>query len=235
VTAATLASEPLILSANIRRAAACIQFMKDAGRHYVAGNRGLAAFFGQTSIRPVIGQRTSDFFDDEIVRRYDELDAVISDGYTLIDRFDYTYDHSGHCRWFLYARCRFERDGEAFARGISYPLPDNRQARQVYRRLDIATRTISDRLDVKLDVGDIAEAAACSVAQLERDFNAVLAQTPKQYRARLRVQRAIDAIRAGRSLTDAALEAGYSEHSALTRAFKAATGLTPRDFRATLS
>jgi AraC-like DNA-binding protein len=50
----------------------------------------------------------------------------------------------------------------------------------------------------------------------------------------LRVQRAIDAIRAGWSLTDAALEAGYSEHSALSRAFKAFTGLTPARFRATL-
>ncbi|WP_420434458.1 helix-turn-helix domain-containing protein [Hyphobacterium sp.] len=230
----TLASEPLALSTNLRRLEQCIRFLKDAERRYVAANQGMADFFGASTVRDVIGRRTTDFFDSGIVERYDELDQAVAAGRTLIDRFDFTYDHTGLRRWYLYARTRTWQSGDPVIRGISYRLPRRPASDRVYSRLALATDSIAANIVEAPTVEILAETCHCSVAQLERDFRSVLAQSPKQYRSRLRVQRAIDAIRAGWSLTDAALEAGYSEHSALSRAFKAFTGLTPARFRATL-
>ena len=231
---AALASEPLVLSANMRRLRQCIHFLKDSERRYIAANQGMADFFGAASTGEVIGRRTTDFFDTGIVERYDELDQAVASGQTLIDRFDFTYDHTGLRRWYLYARTRTWRDGDPVIRGISFRLPKRPASDRVYARLAAATDSIANNLAEAPAIESLAETCRCSVAQIERDFRSVLAQSPKQYRSRLRVQRAIDAIRAGWSLTDAALEAGYSEHSALSRAFRAFTGLTPARFRATL-
>lgn len=230
-----LAFDPLALSANLRRSDACIQFVKDADRRYVSANQRLAAFFGAQSAQDVIGTRTSDFFDDAIVERYDQLDQTISGGATLIDRFDFTYDHSGQARWYLYSRSRHHDRDRSCVRGISYPLPVYTHSGRVYRRLALATDAIAESLDEPVGLPELADSAGCSVAQIERDFIRVLKQSPKQYRSRLRIQRAMDGIRRGQALTDLAHDCGYSEHSALSRAFKAATGLTPKEFRATLS
>ncbi|MBI1235638.1 MAG: helix-turn-helix domain-containing protein [Alphaproteobacteria bacterium] len=229
------AFDPLALSANFRRSDACIHFVKDADRRYVAANQRLAAFFGAQSTQDVIGARTSDFFDEAIVERYDQLDQAISSGATLIDRFDFTYDHSGQARWYLYSRSRHHDPARPCVRGISYPLPVYTHSGRVYRRLALATDVIAASLDEPISLPELADRAGCSVAQIERDFARVLQESPKQYRSRLRIQRAMDGIRKGRSLTGIAHECGYSEHSALSRAFKAATGLTPKQFRATLS
>jgi len=230
-----LAIDPLALSANFRRSEACIQFVKDRDRRYVSANDRLAAFFGSPHEMEIIGQRTSDFFDAEIVERYDLLDQMIADGETLIDRFDYTHDYSGRARWYLYARSQYQSQSESCVRGISYPLPQYSNSDRVYRRLAVATDAIAASLCEPVSLPTLAERAECSVAQLERDFGRVLNASPKQYRSRLRIQRAMDGIRKGQAFTEVAYDSGYSEHSALSRAFKAATGLTPKEFRATLS
>ncbi|WP_394692928.1 helix-turn-helix domain-containing protein [Hyphobacterium sp.] len=230
-----LTFDPLALSANLRRSADCIHFVKDAERRYVTANIRLAAFFGSTDVSEILGRRTSDFFDDSIVARYDRLDREISEGRTLIDRFDCTYDHTGRARWYLYARTKHHDPARPCVRGISYPLPEFTHSDRVYRRLATATDTIAASLDEPVSMPDLADRADCSVAQIERDFARVLGESPKQYRSRLRVQCAMDGIRQGRAFTDIAHDSGYSEHSALSRAFKAATGLTPKEFRATLS
>jgi AraC-like DNA-binding protein len=231
----SIRQEPLALSANMRRAQHCLQFVKDSSRCYVAGNDLLTAFFDQPQLSTVLGRKTTDFFDDEIVRRYDRLDAEISSGRTIIDRFDFTRTPDGSAGWYLYARSRMEQAGGQFVRGISFPLPDYAHSDRIYTRLARATDVIAATLDEALDFQSLATDLECSIAQLDRDFKRVLGQSPKRYRSRLRVQRAIDAIRAGQSLTEAAHESGFSEHSALSRAFKDITGLTPKGFRATLS
>lgn len=230
-----LASEPLALSSNLRRSGRCIQFLKGPDRRYIRANQGMAVFFGVESTHDVVGRKTDDFFDDGIVERYDTLDGAVSAGDTLIDRFDFTYDHTGHARWYLYARSMAFRDGRSVVRGISFPLPERAGLARAYQRLHVATELMANDLPQPVSIEAVAGAARCSVAQLERHFLMVLGQSPKQYRARLRVQCGLDRIRQGRTLTEAALDAGYSEHSAFSRAVKSVTGLTPSEFRATLS
>jgi transcriptional regulator GlxA family with amidase domain len=55
--------------------------------------------------------------------------------------------------------------------------------------------------------------------------------TPFAYQRNLRVERARDAIRHGKSLPDVAAEAGFADQSHLGRAFRAVMGATPGQYR----
>lgn len=52
-----------------------------------------------------------------------------------------------------------------------------------------------------------------------------------EYRCRLRIQRVAMRLAAAPSISQAALAAGYADHPHLCRAFRGATGLTPREYR----
>ena len=55
---------------------------------------------------------------------------------------------------------------------------------------------------------------------------------PAQYLNRLRIARAQELLRQGRLVQDIAVEVGYSSQPAFTRAFRAATQRSPRDWLA---
>jgi AraC-like DNA-binding protein len=62
-------------------------------------------------------------------------------------------------------------------------------------------------------------------------FRATLAVTPGDYLARWRVNLAQHALRKGRALKVIADQVGYGSEAALSRAFKATCGLSPREWR----
>lgn len=67
--------------------------------------------------------------------------------------------------------------------------------------------------------------------QLCRDFRALRGTSPYRYLTLRRIDHARDEIRRGASLAEAALAAGFSDQAHMSRQFKAATGLTPRQWR----
>jgi AraC-like DNA-binding protein len=66
---------------------------------------------------------------------------------------------------------------------------------------------------------------------LVRQFRAVHGTTPDRYRMLRRLDHARTAIAAGRSLADAAADAGFADQSHLTRQFRRAFGMTPGRWR----
>jgi AraC-like DNA-binding protein len=70
---------------------------------------------------------------------------------------------------------------------------------------------------------------------LTRHFKAVYGTTPDRYRLLHQVQRARTALRDGRPIASAAVEAGFADQSHLTRHFTRTYGLTPGRWRALLA
>ena len=68
--------------------------------------------------------------------------------------------------------------------------------------------------------------------QLCRDFRALRGTSPYRYLTLRRIDHAREEIRRGASLAEAAFAAGFSDQAHMSRQFKAATGLTPRQWRA---
>ncbi|MET0555178.1 MAG: helix-turn-helix domain-containing protein [Vicinamibacteria bacterium] len=82
----------------------------------------------------------------------------------------------------------------------------------------------------RVRVAPLARALGLSQDRLEKRFRRAVGATPKQLASIVRLRRAVDAYRADGTLTRAAAGAGFFDQSHFNRAFRAATGLTPRAF-----
>jgi AraC-like DNA-binding protein len=69
-------------------------------------------------------------------------------------------------------------------------------------------------------------------ARFERVVRRIFGLTPGQLLIKQRIDAAARALlETGAPVTQVALACGYADHSAFTRQFKAAVGVTPREFR----
>ncbi len=91
---------------------------------------------------------------------------------------------------------------------------------------------IQEHLDEALDLEELARVACFSSFHFHRIFAAMTGETIADHVRRLRLERAAMELRSGaRQVIQVALDAGYEAHAAFTRAFKAAYGVSPAEFR----
>lgn len=109
------------------------------------------------------------------------------------------------------------------------PIADLVADDRVRRALLLMEQHLAD----PLPIADIARRLQLSTRQLERLFQTVMGQRPAEFYRGLRLRYArflLDTT--GRSVTDIALEAGFSDCAHFSRQFKAQHGFTPSDARA---
>lgn len=208
-----------------------IFFVKRQNREYLLGNSALARVVGAKRFNDIAGKKTSDFYDENIVARYDELDKIVGRGDTLVERLDFSSSNNGKPSWYLYSRKAVEVAGEKVFLGVSRRLNNFAGSNRIYGRLAKATDLITKRLSEKIDIEEVASHSGCSSSQLERDFARVFHLSPKNYQTRLRIQIAKDRLRQDVPLFDIATECGFIDQSGLSRAFKMNTGITPSRYR----
>ena len=91
---------------------------------------------------------------------------------------------------------------------------------------------ISDNLDEEITLAQLAQVAGLSVFHFARSFTRAMGVSPSRYVSRMRLERAMAEIAAGKlSLAEIALKAGFSSQASFTRAFCRLTGLTPGEYR----
>jgi AraC-like DNA-binding protein len=115
---------------------------------------------------------------------------------------------------------------------VSRHAPGAREPRLV--RFDPAqlrpVRELIESCPESVRLQELAERASLSRFQLLRAFRDVYGLPPHAYLIQVRVRRASASLRAGASIADAALAAGFADQSHLTRCFKRATGVTPGQY-----
>ena len=99
------------------------------------------------------------------------------------------------------------------------------------RRVSLYEQVIEDNLGEDLDLRRLADAAGVTRFQVIRDFRKAADLTPAAFIRDRRVRRASLLIERGLRLADAAVAAGFADQSHLTRAFRAARGITPGAYR----
>jgi AraC family transcriptional regulator len=100
-------------------------------------------------------------------------------------------------------------------------------------RLSRAHAHLAAHLDEPPDHATLARLAGVSPRQFERVFVRLFGETPRACLRRLRLERAADRLRRGRSpILPLALAAGFASHEAFSRSFKRHFGHTPAAYRA---
>lgn len=105
-------------------------------------------------------------------------------------------------------------------------------ARPAPSRLDTLLRRVEAAPGQPWPAARMALEAGVSVSRLHALFRAELDRTPQVWLSDLRLRRVQEALAAGDTpIAQLALDAGYSDQTALTRAMRRATGLTPAAYR----
>lgn len=110
------------------------------------------------------------------------------------------------------------------AEAQALPMPRDRRALAIARRLE------GDPANDE-SLAAHAKRAGASVRTAQRLFLSETGLAFAQWRQRLRLLSAVERLGAGRSVTDAALDVGYSSVSAFVHAFRSEFGVTPGRFR----
>jgi AraC family transcriptional regulator len=91
---------------------------------------------------------------------------------------------------------------------------------------------ISSNVDDDITLADLARVGGQSPFHFARKFTLAMGVSPKRYVSRMRLDKAMAELAAGRlPLAQIALNACFSSQASFTRAFRRATSMTPREYR----
>ena len=98
-------------------------------------------------------------------------------------------------------------------------------------KMEEVTQFIAGHLAEDLSIGRLAGEFYLSRYYLMHRFKEVYGVTTHQYIRQKRLLRAADEIRRGTPVLKAAMDAGFNDYSAFLRAFQAAYGMSPREWK----
>lgn len=114
--------------------------------------------------------------------------------------------------WFVFCGAKTEMDQAALTRSLTYAQAN---------------------LDGDVSLGALAAAANCSPPYFSRRFTRMMAETPKQYTLRLRLERAaLRLVLLDDNILEIALDCGFTNHETFSRAFRRRFRVAPKTFRA---
>ena len=119
----------------------------------------------------------------------------------------------------------YQDNGSAWA---SPPATHNLDHARLRRVLDY----ISAHVDGDIALADLAKVAGVSLYHFAHMFTLAVGVSPHRYISRMRLERAMADIAAGKlSLAQIAFHARFSSQASFTRAFRRATGMSPGEYR----
>lgn len=210
--------------------------IKDQKNRYVAVNAAFVRRTGRRSKRDVIGHMANELFSPELAERYEEQDAtVFATGKALRNQLELIRRTDGSLGWYLTTKLPILHPSGSPIEGIvsvSRDLDTPSGEGIAVALLTNVVKLVNTNLDAKLKVSDLANAAQCSSAQLQRRMKQVFGLTPTQYILRVRVDRAAELLtETTKSLADIANTCGFYDQAEFTRKFARLTNETPSKFR----
>lgn len=207
---------------------------KDTTGRYVAVNQAFVDRTNETSRRAVVGRRAEDLFVDHLAAHYAAQDEeVLRTGQALRDELELILRPGGSPGWYLTSK-EPVRAGDVVVGlvSVSEDLRTSDPADVALSSLSRVVALVHERLGEPVTVAEMAAAAGCSPAALDRRMRKVFSLSPRRYVLRARVDRAATLL----TTTDAPIAAvatatGFYDQAVLTRTFGRLTGQTPAQFR----
>jgi AraC-like DNA-binding protein len=233
--ASVLSVEPQVLAELFDHAPDMAFFVKDAGGRYLAVNESLVKRHGLRHKSQVIGRCPSEFCAGDFGRIPSEQDAeVLRTGRALLDHLEQQWYVPQKPVWCLTTKLPL-RDPEGniigligFSRDMRAPV----NLRDIPAGLATALESFEKNLAEPISPSRLAARAKLAPSRLARLLRRFFDLTPGQFITRTRLEVASRLLReSDRPVANIAQECGFYDHSAFTRAFRAAMGVTPSAFR----
>lgn len=208
-------------------------FLKDTEGRYVAVNQSLVERCGLRMKRELLGRHVRDIFPGPLAERYAAQDrSVLRTGRSITDRLELHWYARRRPDWCLTTKLPI-RDAEARIIGL---VGISRDLRAPGDRSKIPDSLLPalDQLEENLESSpaSLAESAGLTPVRFARLIRRIFRLTPSQLITQTRLAAASEMLRADdASIIKIAHACGFSDHSAFTRTFRSATGVTPTQFR----
>ncbi len=229
------ATNPIVLAELFDVLPQIYLFVKDHRHRYQKVSRSLFAMHGCSSEAEMIGRTDFDFNPPALAAQYvDEDRRVIETRQPLIDQVWLVQSADGMPRWYVSSKFPvFGSRGAVIGLAGVMRLYDHAgQAPGEYRRLTRACEFVLANYAQPIAIKELAARAHLSVSQLQREFQRLFGMSPGDYILRVRL------LMTRRQLEETttpvgtiALDGGFYDQSHFTRAFRAATGLRPLEYR----
>jgi PAS domain S-box-containing protein len=210
-------------------------FIKDSLGRYLAVNQSLVERCGLETKDELVGRHVREVFPKELARLYAMQDqSVLRTGRPIIDHLELHWYAHRRPGWCLTTKLPMrDHSGRIVGVvGISRDLraPGDREI--IPASLAGTLEYLEAHCDERISPHSLAERAALPPVRFARLIKRIFRLTPNQLIMQTRLAAAARLlIETKRSIADIAVSCGFYDHSAMTRAFRAATHLTPSQFR----
>jgi len=212
-------------------------FIKDAAGRYRVVNESLMERCGLSSRNEVLGKHARELFPTELAKSYSAQDEkVLKTGRPILDHLELHWHAQRKPGWCLTTKLPLKNaSGKVTGLvGISRDVraPENRDT--IPAGLTKALEFLESNYVETISPSSLAKIAELPPVRFARLIRKIYRLTPVQLIAKTRLANASRLLReTDRTVIEIALASGYYDHSAFTRAFKSATGVTPTQFRQT--
>jgi PAS domain S-box-containing protein len=210
-------------------------FVKDARGRYVAVNQSLVERTGLREKRELVGRHVAEIFPRELADLYASQDqTVLKTGRSVIDHLELHWYARRRPGWCLTTKLpmRDERGNIIGVVGISRDLRAPGDSESIPVSLASTLEYLENHCDEVILPRTLAQHAGLAPVRFARLIKRIFRMTPNQLIMQTRLAAAARLLTdTNRSISEIAYDCGFYDHSALTRAFRSATSLTPTQFR----
>ena len=210
-------------------------FLKDQTGRYLAVNQSLVERCGLRVKGELVGRHVREVFPAELAERYAAQDeAVLRSGRPIIDHLELHWYARRQAGWCLTTKLPLRNDAGKIVGliGISRDLRAPGDKETIPASLANTLEYLETHYDESLSPAALAQRARLSPIRFSRLIKRIFRLTPSQLITQTRLAAASSLLQAtGRPVAAIAHDCGFYDHSAFTRAFRSATGLTPTQFR----
>jgi AraC-like DNA-binding protein len=209
--------------------------VKDRARRYVAANEAFIRRAGFRHRTELLGRTAREVFPAILAAGYEQQDdEVFSKGATVRDRLEMITQTGGSVGWFVSQKVAVKSAaGEIIAlAGISRDLDTPAVRGSELGALADVLDTLHRDYARPLRIEKLAKKSGLSWSQFQRRVRGITGLTPRQLLTKSRIEAAAEALRtSNEALSAIAFDCGFYDQAAFSRQFRAATGLTPGEYR----
>jgi len=210
-------------------------FIKDHLGRYVAVNETLVQRCGMQSKEDLIGKTADEVFPSGLGDTFAQQDQkVLKTALSFHGQLELHLYPGGRKGWCLtYKEPILDKDSLIIGvSGISRDLHSSAEDADDLTTISSILAHIRNNIDKPLRLPELAEMAKLSVYQLDQRLRSLYHMSAGQCITHARIDAACHMLTAsGKSISNIALDCGYSDQSAFTRQFKQTTGITPKAYR----